>query len=373
MDQEEYDKTLHCLCQPITRLLIEQLRTICTRPVRFVRALGMSLRMALHSERGLFRHLAYLVEASYLLRILRINAVEHVHVHFGTNGAAVARLIKCLGGPGYSFTVHGPDEFDAPRAIKLGDKATDAEFVVAISHYCAAQLRRWVCFKQWAKIHIVRCGVGGSFLSAPITPVDASSRTLVCVGRLCPQKGQLLLVDALAKVLNGGVDCRLVLAGDGEMRATIEQHIEALGIGRRVEITGWIDEEEVRRQIVAAKAMVLPSLAEGLPVVIMEALALGRPVVSTFVAGIPELVVPGQTGWLVPAGDTEQLAEAMRTVLAAPCEMVREMGARGRDRVLEYHSVATETAKLERLFMKHVSATRRTGLTNGIGKVPDGF
>ena len=353
IDQSELAKTTHCLSQPIGRLLIAQIRTICTRPLAFCRALRTAVRMGHRSDRGLLRHLAYLVEACYLLWVMRRHDVEHVHVHLGGNATAVARLIRSLGGPGYSFTVHGPDEFDAPRGISLAGKIADAAFVVAITDYCSAQMRRWTPLDHWSKIHVVRCGVGDGFLSDAVSPVSADSSTLVCVGRLCPQKGQLLLIEALAEVLRSGVTCHLVLAGDGEMRAVIERRIEEVDLNDHVEITGWIDEAQVRQRILTSRALVLPSFAEGLPVVIMEAMALGRPVISTYVAGIPELVVPGQTGWLVPSGNCRQLAATICEVMTAPVEVLRTMGTQARDSVVKRHHVVTEAAKLEALFTEH--------------------
>jgi glycosyltransferase involved in cell wall biosynthesis len=306
--------------------------------------------MGRRSDRGLLRHLAYFVEACFLLGVVRRQGVEHMHVHFGTNPTAVARLIRCLGGPRYSFTVHGPDEFDAPRQLDLAGKVADAAFVVAISDYGAAQLRRWVPLDHWPKIQVVHCTVGEDFFREA-RPIDPASETLVCVGRLCPQKGHLVLIDALARLVSDGVDARLVLAGDGELRQIIEQRIRELDLLDRVEITGWIDEAEVRRRILAARALVLPSFAEGLPMVLMEALALGRPVISTYVAGIPELVRPGENGWLVPAGNVVQLAAALRSVLTTPADVLDAMAQAGRACVQERHSTVAEGARLERLFV----------------------
>jgi len=350
LDKQENAKTLHCLSQPIGRLLPAQLLTICTRPLKFVRALALAVRMGWRSDRGLLRHLAYLGEAAYLLQVLRGEAIDHLHAHFGTNSAAVARLIHRLGGPRYSFTVHGPDEFDAPRSLDLPGKVADAAFVVAISDFGAAQLRRWTSTENWAKIHVVRCTVGDDFF-ADAQPIDEHCNTLVCVGRLCPQKGQLLLIDAMAKLVGDGVDLRLVLAGDGEMRSLVEQRIDQAHLRDRVEITGWISEAHVRRHILAARAFVLPSFAEGLPMVIMEAFALGRPVISTYVAGIPELVRPEENGWLVPAGNAGELAAAMADAMHRPVEKLQAMGNNGRDRVLKRHYLPNEVAKLETLFV----------------------
>jgi glycosyltransferase involved in cell wall biosynthesis len=169
------------------------------------------------------------------------------------------------------------------------------------------------------------------------------------VGRLCEQKGQLLLVEAVARLAARGVRMELVLAGDGEMRADVEQAIARHRLEQAVRITGWIGGERVREEILAARALVLPSFAEGLPVVIMEALALRRPVITTYVAGIPELVRDGIEGWLVPAGNVEALAEAMADALSAPAADLARRGDAGRERVLARHAVQTEAAKLQAL------------------------
>ena len=353
-DQQEQTQTFHCLSQPLRKILGGLLRTLATRPATFVLALRMALQMAWRSNRGLIRHLAYLVEAAFLLQVLRRNKVEHVHVHFGTNAAAVARLIRRLGGPSYSFTVHGPDEFDAPISLNLPSKINDAAFVVAISDFCSAQLRRWASFDDWAKIHVVQCTVTDAFFQNT-NPIQANSNRLVCVGRLCPQKGQLLLIDALAQIVRDGMDVHLVLAGDGEMRPILEDQIRENALADYVTITGWIDEAEVRRQILAARALVLPSFAEGLPVVLMEAMALQRPVISTYVAGIPELVRQGENGWLVPAGNKEQLARCMKAALQAPTEQLNVMGANGRRHVRERHDVHTQVSRLDALFTHYVN------------------
>jgi len=271
-------------------------------------------------------------------------------VHFANNAAAVARLSQQLGGPPYSMTVHGPTEFDQPIGFSIGDKLHDAAFTVAISHFGAAQLQRWARPSDWPRIAIVGCTIGDEF-EKPAAPIRPGSNTFVCVGRLAPPKGQLLLLDAFAELVAGGADARLVLAGDGELRGAIEARIAERGLGGRVSVTGWIGSEQVRELLAESRALVLPSFAEGLPVVIMEAMASGRPVISTFVAGIPELVEPGRSGWLVPAGTIAPLVAAMREALALPTERLDEMGAAGRARVLERHSTRDQVARLEALLL----------------------
>lgn len=354
-DALEATRTTHLLSEPKVNFLRALAELEATRPLRFARAMKLAVTMSRPSDRGLLRHAGYLAEAARLTRILEDRSVQHVHVHFGTNAASVARLVHALGGPTYSFTVHGPDEWDSPRGHSLSGKVADAAFVIGISDFCSAQLRRWAAYEDWSKIHVVHCTVGDHFFG-PIQPIPPASRTILSVGRLSAQKGQLLLLDALSALVHAGEDVRLVLAGDGEMRSVVERRIAELGLSSRVTITGWIGEAEVQSLLVESRALVLPSFAEGLPVVIMEALAMGRPVVSTLIAGIPELVREGENGWLVPAGSHEALVAALRKVMAASMAELEALGRAGRKRVEAEHSSAIEAQKLERLFSRYTAA-----------------
>jgi glycosyltransferase involved in cell wall biosynthesis len=348
-DKEEHARTLHCLSQPKSRLCAAVLEAFVTRPMSACRALGTALAMARRSDRGLVRHLAYFVEAAYIAPVLRRERIEHLHVHFGTNPAAVARLVRLLGGPQFSITIHGPLEFDAPRGLSLPEACAEATHIAAISTYCEAQVRRWIPIAQWDKVRVVRCTVGPEYFDAA-RPIDPKSQVVLCIGRMVQDKGHLVLLEAMARAVGDGIDARLVLAGDGELRPLIERQIDQLGLRSRVEITGWIPETEIRRRLLESRALALTSFAEGLPVVIMEALALGRPVLSTYIAGIPELVRPGENGWLVPAGDVEAAAAALKEIFRAPVSVLNEMGLAGQSLVRDRHTTSTEIDRLERMF-----------------------
>ncbi len=353
-DQGEAARTHVVLAQPKMRLLAVALRTLLAAPAGACRALGAMWAMHRRSPRGLVAHAAYLIEAAYLLPRLRAAQVQHVHAHFGSNGTAVARLIARLGGPGYSFTVHGPEEFDAPVALSLPEKIAEARFVVAISSFGRAQLCRWCASDAWGKLHIVRCAVDAAWLDAPPAPPTDAPR-LLFVGRLSEQKGVHVLLEAFARLSNTGTAAELVLAGDGPLRASLAAQAEAAGIAPAVRFLGYQSGEQIRTHLAQARALVMASFAEGLPVVIMEALALGRPVVATYVAGIPELVRVGETGWLAPAGDTAALAEAMREVLQADAATRARMGAAGRSAVQARHHAPAESATLA----AHIQAALR--------------
>lgn len=343
-DVEEREKTEYILAQPWWRLAVTALATLVRAPARTLSALALTVRLARGSRAGYGRHLAYLVEACHLARRCRDLRIQHVHAHFGTNSAAIAMLAHALGGPGYSFTVHGPEEFDMPHALSLGDKIERAAFVVAISSFGRSQLYRWSRSGDWNKIAIVHCGIDPSMFRKPAPPVGALR--LVTVGRLVEQKGQLLLIEAMARAARIHPDLHLTIVGDGVMRGEIEAAVRRSGLQANVTLAGWLDEKAVRVALDAADALVLPSFAEGLPVVLMEAMAAARPVIATRIAGIPELVRDGAHGWLVTPGDVVSLTDAIEQFATTRPERLAEMGRAGRGRALERHDIDRCAAQL---------------------------
>jgi glycosyltransferase involved in cell wall biosynthesis len=348
-DIQELQRTKTVLEAGIFTFVWSLFYILFSRPIRFFKALRRALGMGWAAKGTLFHHCAYLVEACVLVEWFADANVSHVHAHFGTNSTTVALLCHTLGGPTYSFTVHGPEEFDRPEILSLREKIDQARFVVGVSSFGKSQLYRWSDPKQWHKIHVVRCGVDDAFLAHPLSPIP-SEPNLVCVGRLSEQKGHFLLLEAAKKLAQESDDFNLVFVGDGELRGDIEQWLHQNGLSDKVTITGWASGMEVRRHLLNARALVLPSFAEGLPVVIMEALALGRPVISTYVAGIPELVEPDTCGWLVPAGSVDPLVDALRRALQSSVDALEEMGKVGRQRVGDRHSAKTEARRLADLF-----------------------
>jgi len=347
IDRQEQARTRYLLRQGAWGLVLPTLRAILASPLRLFLALRLAIRISHRSDRRLLHHIVCVAEACRLVPWLRESGAVRLHAHFGTNSAEVALYGRCLGGPPFLFTAHGPEEFEAPMGI--AEKVHGAAFVSAISSYGRSQLYLRCRPADWPKIQVVRCGIEPSFHGSTAVEMLPSHR-LVCVGRLCEAKGQLLLVEAAARLRAKGITLDLVLAGDGPIRADIEAAVKRHGLEDRVRITGWISSDAVRDELLAARALVLPSFAEGLPVVIMEAMALRRPVLSTFVAGIPELVLAGENGWLFPAGSLDDLAAAMEDCLSRSMEDIRRMGDAGYDRVMERHSIDVEAAKLADLF-----------------------
>ncbi|MCM2503051.1 glycosyltransferase family 4 protein [Aureimonas altamirensis] len=348
-DRAEQQRTYYLLKDGARPLAAATLRLATKRPGKFRRAVRLAATMMRRSDRSPALHAITLAEACLLVEYLEKAGVTHIHAHFGTNSAEVAMLASCLSDIPYSFTVHGPDEFDAPRFMKLGEKVARARFVAAISHFCASQIFRWAAFEDWSKVRIVRCGLDPAyFLDNP--PPPSHPRRMVCVGRLGGQKGHWILVQAAGLLHRQGVDFELVLVGDGELRSEIDGLIRSEGLEGVVRITGWASGEEVRAQLLASRAMILTSFAEGLPVVIMESYALGRPVLATGIAAIPELVKEGETGWLFGAGSVEEAADAMRRCLDTPDVACEDMGRRGQALVRQRHDLSREAGYLAELF-----------------------
>jgi glycosyltransferase involved in cell wall biosynthesis len=341
-DKVEATKTEYVLSAGVPTLLGSMARGLRRDAAGFWGALKLAWRNGAVSEAGRLRHLIYLAEAAYVAERMRAEGVVHAHAHFGTNATAVAMLSHQLDGPKYSFTVHGPEEFDAPRALSLGDKMHNAAFTVAISQFGRSQLCRWAAHEDWARINVVHCGIEPAKFDDP-NDMPKGGRRLVAIGRLVEQKGQLALVQAMAQTRE---DMHLTLIGDGEMRGQIEALIAQHRLSDRITLTGWVDEARIKSELANAHALVMPSFAEGLPMVVMEAMAAARPVIATYIAGTPELVQQGKTGWLVPAGDVGALADAMDTFAITPAPKLTEMGNAARARVLERHDVSKEAAKL---------------------------
>jgi colanic acid/amylovoran biosynthesis glycosyltransferase len=359
VDHRERKITRYILGDGLLPLIWALVSTALISPTSFLKAAVVAIKMGWKAERPLPFHLAYLAEACRLLPWLKSFGASHVHAHFGTNSAEVVMLARVLGGPPYSFTVHGPREFDSPQALGIAEKMRRAAFVVAISSYGRSQLYRWIEHAYWPKIKVVHCGLEPAFhqgiaVAPPVVP------RLVCVGRLVEQKGPLLLVAAAALLARKGVKFELVLVGDGEMRSEVEALISKNAIGEQVRLTGSVSTERLREEILAARALVLPSFAEGLPGVIMEAMALRRPVLATYVAGIPELVQHGVNGWLIPAGSVGALAAAMEKILSLSAHELRTIGEANYSRVLERHSIDVGAQKLAGLIAESHLASRDT-------------
>ncbi len=337
LDIAEQNRTHYLLTGNIPQLFVALFLVITLNPGGFFKAFLLWLKVCQNSGGISVKNIAYLIQAAYFFRRTRQDGIRHVHVHFATNATTVAMLANAMGGAAYSFTSHGPDEFVDPTLLSMGLKIHHAKFVFAISNYCRVQLVRFSSYDYWDKIHIVHCGLKTEEFE-PNYHFDPDNHTLVCVGRLCPQKGQLLIPQALAQLKQEFPRLKVHFVGGGESLQALEATIEKYQVGAHVQLHGWRANIEVRKLVAESRVFLLPSFAEGLPVVIMEALALGRPVISTYIAGIPELV-DAQCGWLIPAGSVPDMVSVIRRALSVTPETLSAMAKEGRHRVELEHDL----------------------------------
>jgi len=367
LDIAERARTHYLLTGNVAGLLRAFFLELITHPAQLARGLRLWIRLCANKREVSARLAAYLLQACYFRRRAHREGIGHVHCHFATNATAIAMLARAMGGPSYSFTCHGPDEFVNADASSLRMKVEHARFVVAISHYSKVQLLRASGMAFMAKICIVRCGVDLREFDhqADFRDVDAA---FVCVGRLCPQKAQVLIPRALASIRDEFPAVRVDFVGDGESRGDLERAIVECGVAENVALHGWQDGAAVKKLLAGSRALLLPSFAEGLPVVIMESFALGRPVLSTFIAGIPELL-DEHCGWIFPAGSVDDLAEAMRSALRATPARLAEMGGEARTRVERWHDLAKNVASLQVHFAEALSDARASA-GQRVGEAP---
>ncbi|MFZ4623080.1 MAG: glycosyltransferase family 4 protein [Rhodoferax sp.] len=267
--------------------------------------------------------LAYVLEAAMVARWMQSHGLRHLHVHFGSVGATVGVLVKQITGCHLSYTIHGPDEFDDVPGQHLALKMQHADAVVCISGFAKGQLMRISHPDHWGKLQVCRLGVDPAQFSFALRPAHSGPVKLLCVGRLSAAKCQVLLVQACARLRDEGLDFALTLVGDGPDRARIERLIADQQLGGVIQLTGSLNQHAVRAEFARADGFVLPSLAEGIPVVLMEAMSSGVPCVSTPVNGIPELITHEQTGLLATPGDLDSLTAQLRRLITEPVLRLR--------------------------------------------------
>lgn len=329
------------------------------RPGRLLSTLGLAWRSSPLGLRARIWQIFYVVEALILARHLQDIRARHLHNHFAMSSSTVAMLAARLAGIPYSFTLHGPDSLYTPHHWHLREKIQQAAFVSCISHFARSQAMVFAERSDWKKLHIIHCGIEPQRYDHH--PYDGPPR-LLFVGRLSGVKGVPILLEALARLAPMYPALRLTLIGDGPERAALEAEAAERGVAALCDFVGFRSQAEVASALTEHTALVLPSFAEGLPVVLMEALASARPVVTTRIAGVAELVEDGVNGRVVAPGDAAALTEALADVLAAP-ERAAAWGAAGREAVLAGFVAPIEAARLARLITCRDSALRPEPLT----------
>lgn len=315
------------------------------------------LRAALHRGGTLKQqawNLFHLTEAFMLGKWMATHETKHLHVHFGTAAASVASLARKVFPITLSMTVHGPDEFANVREEHFAEKVEATEFVICISFFARGQTMQHSAPSGWHKLDVVRLGIFPDYGDHTRIKHTSSTFEMACVGRLTPAKGQHLLLEALAKLQKQGIEhIRLTLAGNGPDESSLRQHAQHLGVTHMVHFAGPLNQHEVRELYAKSDAFVLPSFAEGIPVVLMEAMSFGLPCLSTRTAGIPELIEDGESGFLVAPSDVDGLAERMKQLATDPA-LCERLGQAGRQQVLSRYNLDHNIDLLADTFRRHL-------------------
>jgi glycosyltransferase involved in cell wall biosynthesis len=336
VDREEDRRTEVLVPASPLDLLRSHLSAFARAPARYFATLRLAIRLRGLGGRAALWQLFYFAEAGLMWRRCRSRGVRHIHAHHANVGSDVALLASRLGGDGWSwsFTMHGSTELFDVREHRLAKKVELARFVVCVSEYARSQLMGLVHPVHWDKLHVVHCGVDlRSFQAAQRGDGDDGGLEILSVGRVVPVKGYPLLVEALADLRSRGIEARLTIVGHGPHLGELRDLAARLGVEDRVELAGAVGQDAIVTHYARADVFALASFTEGLPVVLMEAMACGLPVVATHITGVPELVEEGVSGHLVPPGRADLLADALERVLAASPEARRGMGRAGRAKV----------------------------------------
>ncbi len=325
------------------------------RPSSLLIGLRTALGLGGTDAKRTLLHLFYYVEAAILVRWMHQRSLNHLHVHFATPAATVALILTRMAPITLSITVHGPDEFYDVSGYSLAEKVAAARFVACISFFAQSQLMKLTPSDDWKKFDLARLGVDCDHFSA--RPFRASPQTfeILCVGRLVSTKGQRILIEAVAQLIAAGRDLRLHVIGDGPDRNALERIVREKGVADQILFKGAINQDHIRQYYEAADIFALASFAEGIPVVLMEAMSMEIPCVATSINGIPELIRNGIDGILVPPSDIDGLAQALSRLMDNPA-LRQSLGKAGRARVQEHYELAKSVNRLEEVFRSRLEA-----------------
>jgi glycosyltransferase involved in cell wall biosynthesis len=345
--KQQAERTFTVLQQPLAAFVAGQFTVLATHPGGYFKTLKLALGHRPPGLRGFAMTFVYFAEALVLARELRQRGITRLHNHFANSGAIVGYLASRLLELPWSFTMHGISETDYPAGLLLGRKIEAAEFVACVSWFGRAQAMRLVAPDQWDKLKVVRCGLDLSKL--PPRAEDRSGVRLICVGRLSAEKGQAGLLEAFAAALGDCPGLSMLFVGDGPERTRLEARAAELGLGDRVEFAGRCGEDETLRRIAGADVLVLSSFMEGLPIVLMEAMAVGTAVIASRVAGIPELVRDGESGLLFTPSNWPELATCIRR-LAGDAGLRQALASNARAVVEQEFAIERSARQLLALF-----------------------
>jgi len=350
-------------------------RTFYVKRQGAIGALKAAAWMAVHYPAGLFRGLRvalqlagwdlarivlccfYLAEAAILAKWLHQRGLTHLHVHFATPAATVGLVLTHIAPVTLSITVHGPDEFYDVTDYYLAQKIEAARFVICISFFAQSQLMKLSPSKDWHKFDLARLGVDCAHFTPRPLPSSSGPCQIVCVGRLVSTKGQHILIMAVERLIRAGRRIQLRFVGDGPHRRELEEMVRDRGLSGNILFQGAVNQDRIQTYYDEADIFALASFAEGIPVVLMEAMAMEIPCVASSINGIPELIQDGVEGLLVPPSDIEGLARALARLMDDPA-LRESLGKAGRQRVLASYELSKSADHLADVFRRRLEPTQ---------------
>lgn len=353
IEKEEAEHTFYIKHQGLFKAAKALMKTLFFKPLGLMHGLTQVFKLGGWDVKRLLFHFFYLAEAMLVGQWMHSQQLTHLHVHFATPAASVGLLVKVIFGYGFSFTVHGPDEFYDASGYNLPEKILAADFIFCISHYACSQMMKLSPINSWTKFDVCRLGVDPEHFMPKSHIEKTDTCHLLCVGRLTSAKGQAVLLDAVAALYKQKKAVTLTLIGMGPDQQNLIRYAQKLGIHELVTFTGAIDQDHILAYYQAADIFILPSFAEGLPVVLMEAMAMEIPCISTAITGIPELITNGQDGLLVCASDTEGLIQAIVKLVNNP-PLRNQLGKAGRVKVVSNYDLYKNTHSLFQRFVQRL-------------------
>jgi glycosyltransferase involved in cell wall biosynthesis len=352
VEQEEAARTTFIRGAPWDRIVAAHLITVLRRPAGYLRGLAEALRMGRFHPRTTLRHLLYFAEAVAAGHWIMARNLSHLHTHFSsTVGVLLVRIFPLT----MSITIHGSGEFNDPAGFHLVSKVAAARFVCTISHFGHSQLMRICNPSLWDRIEVARLGVDPTAFTPRPFRESPEVFEILCVAGLVQGKAQRVLIDAVHHLVRQGRKARLHLVGDGADRGALEASVASLDLKDAVVFHGWLNQEQVREIYRQTDVFALASFAEGIPVVLMEAMAMEIPCVATYVGGVPELIQDGVTGLLAPASDVGSLAGALARLMDDGA-LRKQLGAAGRLKVLRDFDLDRNTTHLAQIIRRRVTS-----------------
>ena len=363
-EREEAESTYCIKRHGLPGAMLAHIKTFLANPLGYLSGLALVFTLSRLDLARLFLNFIYFSEALMVGQWMRRNHQSHLHVHLASQAASVGLFVHRVFRCDYSLTVHGPDEFYDAKGFYLAQKIAATDFIVCISSYARSQLMYLSPYECWHKLHVCRLGIDPNLFSPlPRDPTSPGKSDgifeILCVGRLTPAKGQHLLLDALRQLLDQGRNVRLRLAGNGPDEPSLRAHSARLNLADRVVFEGPVNQDRIRSVYAQADLFCLPSFAEGLPVVLMEAMSMGIPCVTTAITGIPELIRDGIDGLLVPPSDLNALVHALATLIDDDA-LRSSIAINGRKRILAQYDLRTNVEALAAIFAEHIKPWAET-------------